>query len=146
MATPPQPHQSIKQFSVTSTLYQLVQVSCYVVQYWLNKKGSPQFQLCVLSALSGAIPPVARQGSLPEIMQTTNPLAQPSTPGHVTISHQAPASLWRIPSSPTLPPHFSLARGGREAWGPSVRWVGCYRDPGEAGLLPRGKCCLKLLW
>ena len=32
-------------------------------------------------------------------MQTTNPLAQPSTCGHVTVSRQAPASLWGIPSS-----------------------------------------------
>ena len=24
-------------------------------------------------------------------------------------------------------------------------WVGCYRDPGEAGSLPRGKCCQSYL-
>ena len=45
------------------------------------------------------IPPVARKGPLPEIMQTTSPSAQPDTSGHVTISHQATASLWGIPSS-----------------------------------------------
>ena len=45
------------------------------------------------------IPPVARQGSLPEIMQTTSPLAQPYTGSHVTVSRQASASLWGIPPS-----------------------------------------------
>ena len=51
------------------------------------------------SIVMRTIPPVARQGSLPEIMQTTNPLEQPYTGSHVTVSHQASASLWGIPPS-----------------------------------------------
>ena len=53
------------------------------------------------SIVMRTIPPVARQGSLPEIMQTTNLLAQPYTGSHVTVSCQASASLWGIPPCAT---------------------------------------------
>ena len=79
--------------------------------------GFPPFQLSVLSAWSGAIPPVARQGSLLEIMQTTLPLAQPYTASHMTPSCQASASFWGIPSFPTLPPLRSGVKGGQASQG-----------------------------
>ena len=46
------------------------------------------------------------------------------------------------PSTPLWGCNFA---GGPVNWGFAAGRVGCYRDPGEAGLPPRGKCCQSYL-
>ena len=79
-------------------------------------------------------------------MQMTCPSAQPNTGSHGQF---LPSTSLTLGNSIFPHPPSPVSFGQRGVGRPPVKlvWqVGCYRAPGEAGPLSRGKCCLKLLW